>query len=114
MRLLREIQGHMRLRISGDRNEVRESYMQTLFDRLVRRFAAEGAGSIDDIIALMDEYYLTKDDFDSIVELSLGSDGEALMKRVSSNAKAAFTRKYFRPIPFPPCFVRGSLIKGTI
>lgn len=93
-RLLREIQGHMRLRISGDRHEVRQSYMQVLFDRLVRRFANEGAGAIDSIIELMDEYYLTKDDFDSIIEISLGpNNGEELMKEVSTNAKAAFTRK---------------------
>ena len=93
-RVLREIQGHMRLRISGDRHEVRQSYMQVLFDRLVRRFANEGTGAIDNIIELMDEYYLTKDDFDSIIEISLGSNnGEDLMKEVSSNAKAAFTRK---------------------
>jgi replication factor C subunit 1 len=94
LRLLREIQGHMRLRISGDRNEVRQAYMQTLFDRLVRRFAVDGAGAVDEIIGLMDEYYLTKEDFDSIVELALGGVGEGLMKEVSSNAKAAFTRKY--------------------
>jgi len=43
----------------------------------------------------MDEYYLTKEDFDSIVEISIGhNDGEALMKDVPSNAKAAFTRKH--------------------
>jgi len=93
-RLLREIQGHMRLRISGDRNEVRQSYMQTLFDRLVRRFAKDGSDAVDDIITLMDEYYLTKEDFDSIMEISLGpNNGEALMKDVAPNAKAAFTRK---------------------
>ena len=98
-RLLREIQGHMRLRISGDRYEVRQSYMQTIFDRLVRRFAKDGAEAIDDIITLMDEYYLTKEDFDSIVELSLGpNNGEELMKKVTPNAKAAFTRKYAFPI----------------
>lgn len=94
-RLLREIQGHMRLRISGDRNEVRQSYMQTIFDRLVRRFAKDGSDAVDDIIQLMDEYYLTKEDFDSIVEISLGpNNGEVLMKDVPANAKAAFTRKY--------------------
>jgi replication factor C subunit 1 len=93
MRLLREIQGHMRLRISGDRNEVRQSYLQTIFDRLVRRFAKEGATAIDEIIELMDEYYLTKEDFDSIVEISL-NDGESLMKSVQANTKAAFTRKF--------------------
>ena len=94
-RLLREIQGHMRLRISGDRNEVRQSYMQTIFDRLVRRFGRDGSDAIDEMIQLMDEYYLTKEDFDSIIEISLGpNNGEALMKDVPPNAKAAFTRKY--------------------
>lgn len=83
MRLLREIQGHMRLRISGDRNEVRQSYLQTLFDRLVRRFEKDGSDAVGDMISLMDEYFLTRDDFDSIVELSIGkNDGEALMKNV--------------------------------
>jgi len=95
IRLLKEIQGHMRLRISGDRNEVRQSYMQTLFDRLVRKFSNEGADAIPEMIELMDEYFLTKDDFDSIIEISLGpNDGEALMKQVTANAKTAFTRKY--------------------
>ena len=94
-RLLREIQGHMRLRISGDRHEVRQSYMQTLFDRLVRRFAKEGTEAIDGMIELMDEYYLTREDFDSIIDISLGpNNGEELMKGVSTNAKAAFTRRY--------------------
>ena len=84
----------MRLRISGDRNEVRQSYMQTLFDRLVRRFAKGGSDAVEEIIKLMDEYYLTKEDFDSIIEISLGpNNGEALMKDVQPNAKAAFTRK---------------------
>jgi replication factor C subunit 1 len=94
-RLLREIQGHIRLRISGDRNEVRQSYIQTLFDRLVRRFAKDGSSAIEDMIALMDEYYLTREDFDSIIEISLGpNNGEALMKEVPSNTKTAFTKKY--------------------
>ena len=94
-RLLREIQGHMRLRISGDRNEVRQSYMQTIFDRLVRRFAQEGTDAIGEMIKLMDEYYLTREDFDSIIEISMGpNNGEALMKEVPPNVKTAFTRKY--------------------
>lgn len=103
-RLLREIQGHMRLRISGDRNEVRQSYMQTIFDRLVRRFAKEGSDAIEDMIALMDEYYLTREDFDSIIEISMGpNNGEALMKEVSPNVKTAFTRKYIHIVVLIDC-----------
>ena len=94
-RMLREIQVHMRLRISGDRNEVRQSYMQTVFDRLVRKFATTGVDAIEEILELMDEYYLTKEDFDSIVELSIGpNDGASLMAKVGANTKAALTRRY--------------------
>jgi replication factor C subunit 1 len=94
MRFLREIQGHMRLRISGDRNEIRQSYLQTLFDRLVTRFEKDGSDAIEEMISLMDEYYLTREDFDSIVELVMGTTGEELMKKIPANTKAAFTTKY--------------------
>ena len=69
--------------------------MQTIFDRLVRQFVKGGTDAIDEMIELMDEYYLTKEDFDSIIELSLGpNNGDELMKNVPPNVKAAFTRKY--------------------
>lgn len=94
MRLLREIQGHMRVRISGDRNEVRQGYFQTIYNRMPRRLAKDGADAIEEIIKFMDDYYLTREDWDSILELSVGNESDALMKSVPTNVKTAFTRKY--------------------
>ena len=92
-RIVKEIQGHMRLRVSADRHEVRQTYLPLLFERLVRRLEREGKDSVQDIIALMDEYFLTKEDWDGILELGVGRD-EMEGVKIESQAKAAFTRTY--------------------
>jgi len=53
----------------------------------------------------MDDYYLSKEDWDAIVELGVGDkDYETVLKKkISAPAKAALTRKYNaseHPIPF--------------
>ena len=91
MRMVKEIQGHMRLRVSADRFEVRQTYQPLLFERLVRRLQREGKEAVPDIIEMMDQYYLTKDDWDAILELGVGQDDMEGIK-IESAAKAAFTR----------------------
>ncbi|GAA5897705.1 replication factor C subunit 1 [Sporobolomyces salmoneus] len=104
-RLLGEIQIRMRLKVSGDRREIRQSYLPTLFPRLVTPLQERGAEAVPEVIELMDEYYLTKEDWDAIVELGVGegfSETEVL-KAIPSATKSAFTRKYNssdHPIPF--------------
>lgn len=91
MRMIKEIQGHMRLRTSGDRFEVRQTYMPLLFDRLVKRLQVEGKEAVPEIIELMDEYFLTKDDWDAILELGVG-DADMEKIKIETQAKATFTR----------------------
>jgi len=91
MRMIKEIQGHMRLRTSGDRFEIRQTYMPLLFDRLVKRLQVEGKDAVPEIIELMDEYFLTKDDWDAIMELGVG-DADMDKIKIESQAKATFTR----------------------
>jgi len=91
VRYIREIQAHMRLRTSGDRHEVRQQYLPVLWERLVKRLEVEGKDCIDDVIKLMDSYFLTKDDFDYIMELGLGPQSQSGVK-IESQTKAAFTR----------------------
>ncbi|KAK9474241.1 replication factor RFC1 C terminal domain-containing protein, partial [Dipodascopsis tothii] len=104
MRLLQELQAHARLRISGNRYEVRLSYLSTLFDKLYTPIARHGVDSLDDVIELMDSYYLTKEDFDAMLELGVGpASGEELWKRIPTQTKTAFTRKYnamAHPVPY--------------
>jgi replication factor C subunit 1 len=42
----------------------------------------------------MDHYYLSKDDWDALVELGVGEqDEEQIMKRISTSTKTSFTKK---------------------
>ncbi|GAA6060829.1 hypothetical protein JCM10212_005247 [Sporobolomyces blumeae] len=104
-RLLGEIQIRMRLKVSGDRREIRQSYLPTLFPRLVEPLQERGAEAVPEVIELMDEYYLTKEDWDAIVELGVGEgfDEAEVLKAIPPATKTAFTRKYNasdHPIPF--------------
>ncbi|KZL69451.1 replication factor RFC1 C terminal domain-containing protein, partial [Colletotrichum tofieldiae] len=101
-RYVRELHSHMRLKSSGDANEIRQQYLPVLWDQTVRRLSVEGKDSVDEIIALMDSYYLTRDDFDAIQELGVGPQAEGRAD-IESKTKAAFTRTYnamSHPIPF--------------
>lgn len=83
----------MRLRASGDRHEIRQQYLPVLWMRLVDKLQLEGKEAVEDVIALMDSYFLTKDDFDAISELGLGPmDMEHV--NIESQTKATFTRLY--------------------
>jgi replication factor C subunit 1 len=92
-RLLGDIQIRMRLRVSGDRKEIRQAYLPTLFPKLTTHLVDDGADGIEPTIEVMDYYYLTKDEFDAILELGIGDqNGEAVMKSIPSQVKAAFTK----------------------
>jgi replication factor C subunit 1 len=90
-RYVREIHSHMRLRSSGDVNEVRQQYLPAIWRQTVQRLANEGKDSVDEVIDLMDSYYLTREDFDFIQELGVGPmDGEAV--DIQTQTKSSFTR----------------------
>lgn len=101
-RYVKEIQGHMRLRASGDRDEIRQQYIPLLWNKLVRRLMDEGKDSVEDVIDFMDSYFLTRDDWDALVELGLGPMDESNVK-LETQTKATFTRLYNQrshPLPF--------------
>ncbi|KAG0307441.1 hypothetical protein BGZ97_000403 [Linnemannia gamsii] len=94
-RLVKEVQIKMRLKISGDKNEVRQSYIPALFPALTRPLINEGVDAIPDLIEFMDDYYLSKEDWDTILELGIGrNDAKAVLDKIPTNVKTAFTRKY--------------------
>ncbi|OBT46632.1 hypothetical protein VE00_01752 [Pseudogymnoascus sp. WSF 3629] len=101
-RFVKEIQSHMRLRTSGDRHEIRQQYLPTLWTQLIKRLETEGKDSVDDVIDLMDSYFLTRDDFDAIMELGVGPQGQELVT-LETQTKSTFTRLYnsrTHPMPF--------------
>ncbi|RIB17900.1 replication factor RFC1 C terminal domain-containing protein [Gigaspora rosea] len=109
-RILREIQIHMRLKVSGDKNEIRQSYLPALFTALSQPLIEKGSDGISEVIKLMDQYYLNKDDWDAIMELSFG--GDKTLKEIDKSVKAAFTKKYnssSHPVPF----LKASSVKSS-
>lgn len=49
---------------------------------------------VEEVIGVMDDYYLGIEDRDNIIELGIGeNNGEEVLKKVPSATKAAFTRK---------------------
>jgi len=49
---------------------------------------------VDDVINYMDEYYLSKEDWDTIVELGVGdSKDDKVLKKISTATKSTFTKK---------------------
>ena len=92
----------MRLHSSGDRHEIRQQYLSLLWYRLVQQLNLNGKDAVGDIIALMDSYYLTKDDWDAILELGVG-DMDMEKVKIDSQSKSAFTRTYNQmshPLPY--------------
>ncbi|KAG6298368.1 hypothetical protein E4U09_000854 [Claviceps aff. purpurea] len=101
-RFIREIHSHMRLRSSGDHNEIRQQYFPILWKQLVDRLQNEGTDAVPEVIELMDSYYLTREDFDAIQELGVGPMIDEDVK-IETKTKAAFTRTYnamSHPVPF--------------
>lgn len=92
----------MRLRASGDREEIRQQYLPVLWNKLVRKLMDEGKDAVADVIDLMDSYFLTRDDWDALVELGVGPMDEENVK-LDTQTKATFTRLYNQrshPLPF--------------
>ncbi|KAF5615468.1 replication factor C subunit 1 [Fusarium sp. NRRL 25303] len=101
-RSIREVHSHMRLKSSGDHNEIRQQYLPILWTQLVDRLQKEGNEAVPEVIDLMDSYYLTREDFDAIQELGVGPMDEEHVK-IETKTKAAFTRTYnamSHPLPF--------------
>ena len=90
-RYIKEIQSHMRLRTSGDRHEVRQQYLPLLWERIVKRLEKDGKDCVEEVIELMDSYFLTRDDFDYMLELGLGPQDQNTVNILSST-KTKFTR----------------------
>ncbi|KAI8352966.1 replication factor RFC1 C terminal domain-containing protein [Mortierella sp. GBAus27b] len=94
-RLMKDLQIRMRLKISGDKNEVRQSYLPVLFSSLSQPLIDNGTSAIPDLIKFMDGYYLTREDWDTVLELGIGrNDGERALGQIPTATKAAFTKTY--------------------
>lgn len=94
-RLLQEVQYHTRLRTSTSKSELRLDYVPAMREAFTRPLIEEGEEGIAPVIEYMDHYYLSKDDWDSILGFGVGAAEEkALLSKINTKVKSAMTRKY--------------------
>ncbi|KAL1939716.1 hypothetical protein VTO73DRAFT_9749 [Trametes versicolor] len=114
-RQLTDVQARMRLKVSGDKAEIRQSYIPSLFPHIVKPLTEKGASAVDDVIETMDEYFLTREDWDTIVELGVDDRADAhVLKKISTATKTSFTKKYNsrdHPIAFHKAETLGKVPK---
>jgi len=94
-RCLHEIYSHTCQKITSNMDEFRQEYIPSLSQSLLNPLLNDGADGILEVIKKMDAYYISKEDFDMIMEIGIGDkSGEKLMKKLDSNIKRTFTRLY--------------------
>jgi replication factor C subunit 1 len=94
-RLLQEFSHHMNYRISADNTELRMGYLPLLRDKFeYLLFRNQDGPSITEVIALMDEYGLDRDDLmENLDEFNMNSFARKFSD-LDSKSKSAFTREY--------------------
>ena len=93
-RILQELEKHVRTKLSANKEGLNLDYLPMIKERLTKPLIKNGAQAVDKVIDFMDEYYLTRDDFDSIIELTTWPGQADVMSKIDSKIKAAFTRTY--------------------
>ena len=89
-----EIERHMRKKTSANKDGINLDYLPVIKDRLTKPLIKDGSQAVEKIIDFMDEYYVTREDFDSILELTTWTGQVDVMTKIDSKVKAAFTRAY--------------------
>ncbi|KAK6167429.1 hypothetical protein SNE40_021461 [Patella caerulea] len=101
-RLLAELSMHMRLNISGDKRSMSMDYLPVLRKCLTEPLVREAGEGVPKVIKLMDDYDITKDDFDNVMEVSKWPNSTDPLGSLDSKTKAAFTRTYNKECHLTP------------
>ncbi|PVZ99103.1 hypothetical protein BB558_004883 [Smittium angustum] len=95
LRLLSELSSRMRHKVSGDRNQVRMSYIPTMAYSLTLPMVNDGVEGIDKVLEFMEHYSLTREDWDTVNDLLITPKNvKPLQSRIDTKTKSAFTRQY--------------------
>lgn len=94
-RLLAEVAKHTYLTLHATWEDFRLFHLDRFAERLLEPLVARGMEGISETIVFMDEYDLCRDDFDTIVDLSLNPRYNAsVFSKLPTALKSAFTRTY--------------------
>ncbi|XP_062964124.1 replication factor C subunit 1 isoform X2 [Cynocephalus volans] len=101
-RIVQDLALHMSLRTYSSKRTVNMDYLSHVRDALVQPLTSQGVEGIQDVVALMDTYYLMKEDFDNIMEISSWGGKPSPFSKLDPKVKAAFTRTYNKEAHLTP------------
>uniref|UniRef100_A0A0K0F6Z1 Replication factor C subunit 1 (inferred by orthology to a human protein) n=1 Tax=Strongyloides venezuelensis TaxID=75913 RepID=A0A0K0F6Z1_STRVS len=102
-RMARQLAFHMSTKLTVDTTTLVTEILPLLRKQLAEPLINKGVDGIPEVIELYNQYSLTKEDHEFIVELTDWSNSEEIEKSIPSKVKAAFTRalnKEDRKLPF--------------
>lgn len=99
-RLLQDITVHARLTTGASKEAINLDYLKMLVDSIVRPLAVEGLDGVKKALEVMNKYHLSREDLDSLIELTKWPHTRDPMQSVESKVKAAFTKAYNKSASF--------------
>ncbi|GFY77643.1 replication factor C subunit 1 [Trichonephila inaurata madagascariensis] len=93
-RVLQELHKHMRMRVSGNKTDIALEYLPLLKRALTQPLIEKEQEGIPEALKTMEEYFLLREDFDSIIDLSLWPNQTDPRTKIITKVKSAFTRAY--------------------
>ncbi|XP_037685534.1 replication factor C subunit 1 isoform X2 [Choloepus didactylus] len=101
-RTVHDLALHMSLRTYSSKRTINMDYLSHIRDALVQPLTSQGVEGVKDVVALMDTYYLMKEDFENIMEISSWGGKPSPFAKLDSKVKAAFTRAYNKEAHLTP------------
>ncbi|XP_004764068.2 replication factor C subunit 1 [Mustela putorius furo] len=101
-RIVQDLALHMSLRTYSSKRTINMDYLSHIRDALVQPLTSQGVEGVQDVIALMDAYYLMKEDFENIMEISNWGGKPSPFSKLDPKVKAAFTRTYNKEVHLIP------------
>lgn len=110
-RIIQELAMHTSLRTRASKGALNLDYLSYMRDRLVQPLIAQGSDGVQEVVDLMDAYYLMKEDFDNIMEICSWGGKPSPFSKVDSKVKSAFTRSYNKEAHLTPYSLQ--MVKAT-
>ncbi|XP_052055540.1 replication factor C subunit 1 isoform X2 [Apodemus sylvaticus] len=101
-RIVQDLSLHMSLRTYSSKRTVNLDYLSHIRDALVQPLTSQGVEGVQHVVTLMDTYYLIKEDFDNIMEVSSWGGKPSAFSKLDPKVKAAFTRAYNKEAHLTP------------
>ncbi|XP_045406496.1 replication factor C subunit 1 isoform X2 [Lemur catta] len=101
-RIVQDLALHMSLRTCSSKRTVNMDYLSHMRDALVQPLTSQGVEGVQEVVALMDSYYLMKEDFENIMEISSWGGKPSPFSKLDPKVKAALTRAYNKEAHLAP------------